>query len=131
MSMLFAGFFIITSNMPSYLAWLQYLSWIHYAFMSLVQLEFNECVNLHLSVKTIYMIRFELLFICSTSTLSLYEICSLELKCDSDQLLRVGNSTVCPITNGEDVSSHVNVCLCYCTAGQTPLTQYTATIVSP
>jgi ABC-type multidrug transport system permease subunit len=41
-NMLFAGFFVNNDNIPDFLEWIKYISFIHYGFMGLVNIEFND-----------------------------------------------------------------------------------------
>eukprot|EP00276_Gloeochaete_wittrockiana_P021306 CAMPEP_0184342472 /NCGR_PEP_ID=MMETSP1089-20130417/11074_1 /TAXON_ID=38269 ORGANISM="Gloeochaete wittrockiana, Strain SAG46.84" /NCGR_SAMPLE_ID=MMETSP1089 /ASSEMBLY_ACC=CAM_ASM_000445 /LENGTH=701 /DNA_ID=CAMNT_0026671353 /DNA_START=195 /DNA_END=2300 /DNA_ORIENTATION=- len=41
MNMLFGGFFVNTDNIPDFIAWIKYLSFVKYAFSALVQIEFK------------------------------------------------------------------------------------------
>jgi len=41
MNMLFGGFFANTGNIPSFISWIKYISFVNYAFSAAVQIEFG------------------------------------------------------------------------------------------
>jgi len=63
----FSGSLLNADDVPVYLVWLQYISYIRYGF--------------------------EILFV--------NEFEGLEFECDSDEFIREGNITICPIRTGE------------------------------